>query len=207
MDNLKSFFTNPSDELNINQEQTNINNGMMTRVWGPPGWFFLHCVTFGYPVDPAKFDNEKELEPGTTAELYRNFFISVGGVLPCKYCRESYKEFVKELPPDVTNRDTLVKWFWEIHNKVNNKLEDKYGDASLEDVKTRYERYRAKCATKQVARGCSVPLSGKKMCTKIKTMYCDDNAVKRDIILFLIFCFIFIVGRVIFGFVAENVFG
>ena len=22
---------------------------MMTKVWGPPGWFFLHCVTFGFP--------------------------------------------------------------------------------------------------------------------------------------------------------------
>ena len=24
----------------------NIDNGMMTKVWGPPGWLFLHCITF-----------------------------------------------------------------------------------------------------------------------------------------------------------------
>lgn len=27
----------------------NIDNGMMTKIWGPPGWLFLHCITFGYP--------------------------------------------------------------------------------------------------------------------------------------------------------------
>ena len=27
----------------------NVDNGMMTKVWGPPGWLFLHCLTFGYP--------------------------------------------------------------------------------------------------------------------------------------------------------------
>ena len=27
----------------------NVDNGMMTKVWGPTGWLFLHCVTFGYP--------------------------------------------------------------------------------------------------------------------------------------------------------------
>ena len=25
----------------------NVDNGMMTKVWGPTGWLFLHCVTFG----------------------------------------------------------------------------------------------------------------------------------------------------------------
>ncbi len=191
--------------MNKAEEETNVNNGMMTRVWGPPGWFFLHCVTFGYPVDPEKFDKEKELMPGTTANLYSNFFVQIGDILPCKYCRESYKQFVKELPPDVSGRNSLVEWFWKIHNKVNEKLEDNYDDSSLEIIKERYERYRAKCSTKQVARGCSVPLSGKKMCSKVETGYCHDTGViKRDIILFLILCFIFVIGRLIFGIVADK---
>ena len=25
----------------------NVDNGMMTKVWGPAGWLFLHCITFG----------------------------------------------------------------------------------------------------------------------------------------------------------------
>ena len=34
----------------------NLDNGLMTRLWGPSGWLFLHCITFGYPykIDPEK---------------------------------------------------------------------------------------------------------------------------------------------------------
>ena len=66
------------------------NNGMMTKVWGPPGWLFLHCVAFGYPVKVSKWDysdNLKRME-------YRNFFKNVGKILPCRYCRESYDKFL-----------------------------------------------------------------------------------------------------------------
>ena len=33
----------------------NLDNGLMTRLWGPSGWLFLHCVSFGYPykIDPT----------------------------------------------------------------------------------------------------------------------------------------------------------
>ena len=29
-------------------------NGMQTRVWGPAGWLFLHCIAQNYPMDPKK---------------------------------------------------------------------------------------------------------------------------------------------------------
>ena len=184
---------------------SNANNGMMTRVWGPPGWFFLHCVTFGYPVDPAKFDEERDQVPGTTAKAYNEFFMRVGDILPCKYCRESYKKFIRELPPDVTNRDTLVEWFWAIHNKVNEKLEDKYDDASLEQIKERYERYRAKCSTKQVARGCAVPVTGKKMCTVIKPVYCDErDRYNMDCINLAVIMMALFIGRILFGIFVDG---
>ena len=50
---------------------------MMTKVWGPPGWLFLHCVAFGYPVKVDKWDykdNLKRME-------YRNFFKNLGHIL------------------------------------------------------------------------------------------------------------------------------
>ena len=39
----------------------NLDNGLMTRLWGPSGWLFLHCVSFGYPykIDPT---NQEHLE-------------------------------------------------------------------------------------------------------------------------------------------------
>jgi len=185
---------------------TNANNGMMTKVWGPPGWFFLHTVSFGYPVDPQKFDSDNGQPPGTTSANYKNFFTNVGDILPCKYCRESYKNFVADLPPDVTNRDTLVEWLWTIHNKVNEKLEDKYSDASLVAIKERFERYRAKCNKKQVAKGCSVPLSGRKMCSEINILYCDDKDRKySELTVFLFFCLVFFVGRILFDYVADRI--
>ena len=36
------------------------NNGMMTKIWGPPGWLFLHCVTMGYP-DELDLDNNDHI--------------------------------------------------------------------------------------------------------------------------------------------------
>ena len=59
---------------------------MMTNVWGPPGWVFLHCITIGYPI---KID-PKNKEHISRKKHTMNFFNSLGHVLPCKYCRESY---------------------------------------------------------------------------------------------------------------------
>ena len=74
---------------------------MNTQFWGPPGWELLHILTFNYPKNPT----EKQK---TEWEL---FFKSIGFVLPCKYCRESYKFFLKE-------NDTLFKNFWNKRESV-----------------------------------------------------------------------------------------
>ena len=62
----------------------NIDNGMMTKIWGPPGWLFLHCITIGYPY----FINKKEHAERMLKT--RDFFRNIGYVLPCKYCRNLY---------------------------------------------------------------------------------------------------------------------
>ena len=28
----------------------NINNGLITKIWGPVVWESLHCIAFGYPI-------------------------------------------------------------------------------------------------------------------------------------------------------------
>ena len=58
----------------------------MTNLWGPTGWVFLHSVSFGYPMDPKKFDVDNNLPEGTTEERYRQFFEQIGYVFPCRYC-------------------------------------------------------------------------------------------------------------------------
>ena len=130
-------------------------NGLMTNVWGPTGWIFLHSVTFGYPMDPIKFDADNNLPEGTTEERYRQFFEQIGFVFPCKYCRESYQEFIKEIPIQTESRASLTKWLYDIHERVNKKL-DKNGGVTYEDVVKRYECFRAKCNKDK--KGCSVPI-------------------------------------------------
>ena len=34
------------------------DSGMMTSIWGPPAWHFLHCISFNYPVKPDKQQKE-----------------------------------------------------------------------------------------------------------------------------------------------------
>jgi len=136
------------------------NNGLMTKVWGPLGWVFLHSVTFGYPIEPTFAQKEH----------YRTFFTNIGNIFPCKYCRDSYKDFIQEIPLDnyvLDTRDNLVEWLWKIHNRVNKKLGTK--QTGLGNVKTRYEKYRASCSKgKQI--GCTIPMSGKKLKTFVLTL-------------------------------------
>ncbi len=109
--------------------------------WGPHGWQFLHTLTFNYPDEPSK----------KTKQVYKKYFTLTGDILPCKYCRKSYNEFIKQIPidPALESRKTLTKWFYNIHNMVNDKLR-KQGktikNPSFSDVCKHYESKRATCS-------------------------------------------------------------
>lgn len=135
----------------------NINNGLITKIWGPSLWIGLHCITFGYPINPT---NEQK-------ENYKFFFEKLGDVLPCIHCRDSYKKFIKEENSildntALENRESLTKWLYNLHNKVNEKLGVDYG-ITFDMIKKKYEEYRAKCIDKKTD-GCVIPLYSKKKC-------------------------------------------
>ena len=183
------------------------NNGMMTRVWGPPGWLFLHSVTFGYPVKINQWDykdNLKRME-------YRNFFKNLGKILPCRYCRESYDKFYQEEPIDkfLDSRKSLTKWFYNIHNKVNNKLGvPKCDIPSFEEIEKQYESYRAKCKkttpeerSKRLEKGCIIPKDGKPKKSYLKVLGCNNNnnyilINKYYIYLFILFTLFIIIFKI-----------
>ena len=48
--------------------------GMLTTVWGPSLWHFLHTMSFNYPVNPTQ-ENKQQ---------YRAFIFSLEHILPCK---------------------------------------------------------------------------------------------------------------------------
>lgn len=89
---------------------------MQTSKWGKPGWDMLFYVAAGYEVNEASVE--------VKAPIYRMFYESMGGVLPCKYCRDSYIEFFDELDFDsyLDRPCGMIKFVYDMKNKVNEKL-------------------------------------------------------------------------------------
>jgi hypothetical protein len=110
---------------------------MDTRYWGPSGWKLLHSITFSY---------EEKLK-----KQYNDFFYVIAFLLPCKFCRKSYSEYIINDPIDVSSKESFTKWLWRIHNKVNEKLRSQkicnYNDPPFLIVKKLYEE--------KLSRGCS----------------------------------------------------
>ena len=91
-----------------------MTNSLQPLIWGPHGWKFIHYVSLGYPENPTINDKN----------FYKNFYYSLQDVLPCEKCRINYKKNIMEHPidPHLENKDSLVKWVIDIHNKVNEEL-------------------------------------------------------------------------------------
>ena len=146
----------------------NINNGIMTKIWGPPGWLFLHCITMGYPNILNKTDPKHLFRKEET----KKFFSSLGNVLPCRYCRDSYNDYVRKSPITdevLSSRKNLAKWFYEIHNRVNEKLKVPRSEwPSFKEFYERYEMFRSKCGGKSKGVGCVSSKDGVKKKSIIK---------------------------------------
>ena len=182
-------------------------DGMLTTIWGPSMWHFLHTMSFNYPVNPTKEDKIN----------YRNFILNLKNVLPCRYCRENLKNNFKIYPlslAEMKSRETFSKYIYNLHEIVNKMLGKKSG-LSYSDVRDRYENFRSRCTNekpglfkmnktfkKQVKniksntknsktlkkeKGCTEPLYGKKAkCIikivpqeeKCKTMQIDKQCIK-----------------------------
>ena len=150
------------------------NNGMQTRVWGPAGWIFLHCIAQNYPLLPTPEQKQN----------YLQFFKGVGNVLPCRYCRESYQEFITQ-PNTIlndlvmTNRQTFTKWLYRIHNKVNKKLSIDC-NLTFNQVTEKYESFRSKCTKspeiiEKAKKGCTDPLKGYRKKCEVKIINVDAD--------------------------------
>jgi hypothetical protein len=169
---IRSNKTTKFKEKTYNQEDYLSGDGMLTTVWGPSVWMFLHTMSFNYPVDPTEEDKKH----------YRDFVLSLQNVLPCKYCRMNLVKNFKQLPltmADMKNRETFSRYIYELHELVNNMLQKK-SNLTYDDVRERYEHFRARCTldvkekkkivnnksrkdkTKKKEKGCTEPLYGKK---------------------------------------------
>jgi len=103
---------------------------MNPDIWGPSAWMFLHSVSLAYPKNPTDIDRIN----------YGNFFNNLQPILPCLKCSNNYLQHIQEEPIEnhLDNKESLVKWLINIHNKVNklnnkdmlsyDKVIDKYKD-------------------------------------------------------------------------------
>ena len=88
---------------------------MNPKKWGPSGWIFIHNIAYGYPINPSKAEQNAMID----------FLTSLQHILPCKTCCELYKKDIKILPSLITNvknRNLVIKWVNQMHNKVNENL-------------------------------------------------------------------------------------
>ena len=76
---INSIYTN---------DDYNSNDGMLTSIWGPGMWHYLHTMSFNYPVNPTNTDKTH----------YRDFLLSLRNVLPCGKCRTNLRANFKKLP-------------------------------------------------------------------------------------------------------------
>lgn len=142
----------------------NSNDGMLTTVWGPGTWHFLHTMSFNYPVAPNTTQKRK----------YRDFVLSLRDVLPCGKCRKNLTKNLRELPlrrGHMKSRATFSKYVYNLHEKVN-KMLGKSSGLSYADVRDRYEHFRSRCNDKhppadvpahpKKESGCTHPMYGKK---------------------------------------------
>jgi hypothetical protein len=173
-------------------------DGMLTTVWGPSMWHYLHTMSFNYPVNPTSEEKTQ----------YRDFIISLQYTLPCKYCRLNLKKNFRSFPlrsEDMKNRDSFSRYVYKLHELVNKMLNKKSG-LSYCDVRERYEHFRARCISekpklfdiktyknttlknKKGHKGCTEPLYGKKSkCVikivpqeeKCKTIQIDKKCMKK----------------------------
>ncbi len=97
------------------------DGGGATKMWGKSCWDFLFTtIICRYPV---KIDLRKK-EDKILQKTFKNLLLNLKIVLPCIYCRNSFKDFVDELPIDkfLVGRIELMYWLYLIKDKVNNKL-------------------------------------------------------------------------------------
>ena len=142
------------------------NDGMLTTVWGPSTWHMLHTMSFNYPILPSHDDKLN----------YMKFILSLQTILPCGKCRTNLKKNFKKLPLKLKNmesRHTFSLYVYKLHEVVNKMLHKK-SCLTFEDVRERYEHFRARCktpldnlgktpiTTKSKEKGCTEPIYGYK---------------------------------------------
>ena len=119
------------------QDDYNSGDGMLTMVWGPSMWHYLHTMSFNYPVHPTCDDKLR----------YREFIINLQYVLPCGKCRKNLTKNFKKLTLEwkhMESRATFSRYIFNLHEVINKMLGKKSG-LTYDQIRERYEHFRSRC--------------------------------------------------------------
>ena len=80
------------------------------KIWGRNTWEFFYYVSLSYPKNPSE----------ETKELYKNFLILAGKILPCEKCRNNFAKHVQDIPIEnhLNSAYDLFSWVVKMDNKV-----------------------------------------------------------------------------------------
>lgn len=152
------------------ESEYNSNDGMLTSVWGPSMWHFLHTTSFNYPVRPTVDDKRH----------YRDFILNLRWTLPCGKCRKNFIANLQKLPlrlKHMASRATFSRYIYDLHELINTML-GKQSGLTYDVVRERYEHFRARCVAKKIVveeKGCIEPLyKGEKAKCILKIVPQDD---------------------------------
>lgn len=118
------------------------NDGMNTKMWGPHLWNYLFISILGrYPVEI----DDRNKEHLKIRHYFKSLLVSLQYIMPCVYCRESYKIFIKELPIKryLVGRIQLMYYVYLLKDKVNKKLQKQEYlnyNKTKKDLKELYKR-------------------------------------------------------------------
>jgi hypothetical protein len=185
--NRSSYNKTKKHKQIYTKKEYNSGDGMLTAVWGPSMWHYLHTMSFNYPVEPTIEDKK----------YYREFVLNLRYVLPCKYCRMNLKTNLKQLPITSTvmkNRESFSRYIYNLHELIN-KMLNKKSNMSYCEVRERFEHFRSRCTDEKPKlfklsemrlnktrknglkkeKGCTEPLYGKKSKCIIKIVPQDEK--------------------------------
>jgi hypothetical protein len=84
--------------------------------WGIHIWNYIHTITI---IDFA--DENDNLQHSNIA-----YNILINLKFSCKKCQKEYEEELKNIDINLLSKSMyLFKWSWDLHNKINNKLNKK----------------------------------------------------------------------------------
>lgn len=114
--------------------------GVKTKVFGKFAWTVFEGMGKFYD-DYMIHETNLQLRQDMR-DYFREFFFLVGFILPCIYCRVSYREFTDPFEPAnqktdiykmLSTQDGAKQLVYHLHNRVNQKLRDQEREQFEED--------------------------------------------------------------------------